>query len=67
MGELTLDNAPNGTKAPAIGGGHWERVDRGWRWIRGSTFPRPGGDWDGRLIPPEPHQGRGGGDASENR
>lgn len=63
MTDLTLDNAPLGTKAPAIMGGHWERVEGGWKWCTGSTFPRPGGDWDGRLIQPEPQQGDGGGDA----
>lgn len=62
MGFLTLDNAPLGTKAPSITGGWWVRVEQGWKWWIGSTFPRPGGDWDGRLIPPEPHQGRGGGE-----
>jgi hypothetical protein len=52
MADLTLGNAPLGTRAPAIGGGYWERVRNGWKWCTGSTFPRPGGDWDGRLIPP---------------
>jgi len=50
---LTLENAPIGTKAPAINGGHWERVEHGWKWCTGSTFPRPGGDWTGELIAPE--------------
>jgi hypothetical protein len=49
----TLENAPLGTIAPAIGGGHWRRTERGWQWgTNGSTFPRPGGDWNGDLIPP---------------
>lgn len=51
---LTLENAPMGTKAPAIGGGHWVRVEQGWKWCTGSTFPRPGGDWNGKLIAPAP-------------
>lgn len=47
-----LHNAPLGTKAPAIGGGHWVKVATGWRWWCGDTFPRPGGDWDGSLQYP---------------
>lgn len=50
--KLTLENAPIGTKAPAIMGGHWIKVERGWKWCSGSTFPRPGGDWTGELIAP---------------
>lgn len=49
---LTLENAPLGTKAPSLNGGHWTRVEQGWKWCTGSTFPRPGGDWNGRLIAP---------------
>lgn len=33
---------PLGTKAFAIEGGHWLRVERGWKWHCGSTFPTPG-------------------------
>lgn len=51
-----LSTAAVGSKAPAIGGGHWYRAEYGWKWNGpdgcGSTFPRPGGDWDGRLIAP---------------
>jgi hypothetical protein len=50
--DRTLENAPLGTRAPAIGGGHWIKVERGWKWHAGSTFPRPGGDWTGELIAP---------------
>lgn len=53
---LTLENAPIGTIAPAIYGGHWTRTERGWEWAAsGSTFPRPGGDWTGALfaVPPD--------------
>lgn len=57
--ELTLENAPLGTKAPAYTGGHWVRVERGWKWNTGATFPRPGGDWDGRLTPLEVQPARG--------
>lgn len=54
MSKLTLENAPIGTQAPAIGGGAWYKTERGWQWNnRGGTFPRPGGDWNGKLIPPE--------------
>lgn len=48
-----LADAPIGTKAPAFIGGHWIKVERGWKWHCGDTFPRPGGDWDGRLIYPD--------------
>lgn len=57
--DLTLDTndklaqAPLGTRAPALMGGAWCKVERGWKWNgpdgNGGTFPRPGGDWDGRL------------------
>lgn len=50
--DLTLENAPTGTRAPANGGGHWTRTERGWKWCTGATFPRPGSDWNGNLIPP---------------
>jgi len=49
---LTLGNAPIGTKAPSINGGAWYRTERGWKWNNGATFPRPGGDWNGDLIAP---------------
>lgn len=41
---------PIGTKAHAVTGGHWTRVDRGWKWLDGGTFPAPGGDATGRCI-----------------
>jgi hypothetical protein len=51
-----LHDAPVGTRAPAIMGGRWYKTEQGWKWNgpngSGSTFPRPGGDWDGRLIYP---------------
>ena len=47
---------PLGTKAPAIGGGSWTRVEHGWKWGSltggGGTFPTPGGDNDGTVIMP---------------
>lgn len=53
-----IDSAPIGTKAPAILGGWWGKVENGWKWNgpdgNGGTFPRPGGDWDGRLLMPAP-------------
>jgi hypothetical protein len=52
MADDRLRAAPLGTKAPAIGGGHWVKVQHGWKWFNGSTFPRPGGDWDLTLIYP---------------
>lgn len=54
-----LREAPVGTKAPAIMGGAWLKVGQGrWQWnggtrCPGSTFPRPGGDWNGDLIYPD--------------
>lgn len=51
-----MKDAPLGTKAPAINGGHWIRVARGWQWCSGATFPRPGGDWTGKLIYPDNHE-----------
>ena len=51
--EARLTSAPIGTKAPAIGGGHWIKNERGWKWCTGATFPFPGGDWTGELIEPE--------------
>lgn len=50
--QITVDNAPLGAIAPAIGVGHWERVERGWKWCTGATFPRPGGDWNGEIRIP---------------
>jgi hypothetical protein len=41
---------PIGTKAHAINGGYWERVERGWKWCTGATFPTPGGDAVGACI-----------------
>ncbi len=59
MSRDRLSEAPLGTKAPAIMGGAWLKTERGWQWnghtkSPGGTFPRPGGDWDGRLLYPEP-------------
>ncbi len=44
---------PMGTKAKAIGGGHWIRVKTGWKWCTGSTFPTVGGDWNGQVCYPK--------------
>lgn len=53
---ISTVNAPLGTKAPAIMGGAWCKVEGGWKWNgpdgSGSTFPTPGGDWTGDLIVP---------------
>lgn len=59
MNVLTAQNAPLGTKAPAIMGGAWCKTDRGWKWNgpdgEGGTFPTPGGDWTGAFVlPPTP-------------
>mgnify|MGYP003337853327 FL=1 len=57
-----LKAAPLGTRAPAFMGGAWCKVANGWKWNgpdgNGGTFPRPGGDWDGRLISAEDWQKR---------
>jgi hypothetical protein len=47
-----------GTKAHAFNGGYWIRVQRGWKWFSGDTFPRPGGDACGACIefPESEHQ-----------
>ena len=47
---------PIGTKAHAFDGGHWIRVERGWKWSSGDTFPTPGADAFGACIelPPDP-------------
>lgn len=60
---MDLENAPLGTKAPSFNGGHWVKVERGWKWCTGSTFPRPGGDWTGELIAPESQEAAQGGEA----
>ena len=49
---ITVENAPIGSIAPAIKGGHWTRMERGWKWCTGATFPRPGGDWTGEIRIP---------------
>lgn len=55
--KMDISNVPIGTFAPSFTGGGWYKTPRGWKWgvpgASGSTFPRPGGDWDGRLIEPE--------------
>ena len=35
---------PIGTKAFSIGGRFWPKVERGWKWCTGDTFPTPGAD-----------------------
>jgi len=51
--KLTIENAPIGTIAPSVIGGHWVKTPCGWQSLGGSTFPTPGGDWGGELIPPK--------------
>ena len=41
---------PIGTKVYAIMGGHWTRVQLGWKWFCGDTFPTPGANACGRCI-----------------
>lgn len=55
---MTLGEAPVGTLAPSIHGGAWCKTAYGWQWNghrktgKGSTFPRPGADWNGQLLTP---------------
>jgi hypothetical protein len=52
---------PLGTKVMALMGGHWLRVERGWKWMpNGGTFPNPGSDaFD--VVLPHTRGGDGGG------
>lgn len=43
---------PLGTKFKALMGGYWIRVERGFKWCTGSTFPNIGGDWTGEVCLP---------------
>jgi hypothetical protein len=43
---------PLGTKFKALMGGYWIRVERGFKWCTGSTFPNVGGDWTGEVCLP---------------
>lgn len=46
---------PAGTKAHAISGGHWIKLETGlWKWhLNGGAFPRPGGDALHVVLPGE--------------
>lgn len=59
--KITLKNAPVRTVAPSVNGGRWYKTAGGWQWNgpggSGGVFPRPGGDWNGKLIPPEQAEG----------
>lgn len=41
---------PIGTKAHALMGGYWIKVQNGWKWHNGSIFPTPGGEAIGACI-----------------
>lgn len=45
----SLKDYPLGSKFRAINGGYWERVENGFKWCTGNTFPSLGGDWDGTV------------------
>jgi hypothetical protein len=47
-----LREYPLGTKFKALMDGHWIRVERGFKWCTGSTFPNVGGDWTGEVCLP---------------
>jgi len=43
---------PLGTKACALMGGYWLRVEHGWEWASsGCVFPTPGGDAFDVILP----------------
>jgi hypothetical protein len=44
---------PIGTKFKALMGGYWIKLERGFKWCNGSTFPNVGGDWTGEVCIPE--------------
>jgi len=50
LSDRPLSQWPIGTKAYAFSGGYWIRVEGGWKWWCGSTFPRPGGDARGNCV-----------------
>lgn len=55
MDNNALENAPLGSVAPSMFGGAWFKIDRGWQWNGhcnhgGSTFSKPGGDWNGQIL-----------------
>lgn len=41
---MAWSDYPLGTKAHAVMGGYWIKVERGWKWCNGDTFPTPGAD-----------------------
>ena len=45
----SLKEYPLGSKFRAISGGYWEKVENGFKWCTGDTFPNLGGDWDGTV------------------
>lgn len=47
-----IKDYPIGTKFRCLHGGYWIKVNRGFRWFCGDTFPRPGADWDGYVSVP---------------
>jgi hypothetical protein len=42
---------PIGTRAIASSGGWWTKSVHGWKWNTGDTFPTPGADVVGVLLP----------------
>lgn len=49
-----IDEYPDGTKYLSIGGGYWIKLGIGrYKWVTGSTFPRVGGDWSGKIALPQ--------------
>lgn len=49
---LRFGDYPIGTKVFSCIGGHWTRVETGWKALSGDVFPRPGGDAFEVELPP---------------
>lgn len=47
------DEYPVGTRAHSFNGGYWVRVEGGWKWFNGDTFPSPGADAFDVSVPTE--------------
>lgn len=50
--DKSVKEYPLGTKFKALMGGYWIRVERGFKWCTGATFPNVGGDWTGEVCLP---------------
>lgn len=48
------DEYPIGTKAHDFMGGYWIKVESGWKWHCGDTFPTPGASAYWVTLPDDP-------------